>query len=906
MLSACGGGGGGGNDDPDGGNPPDPTDTEAPSLSITSPTSAASHDSDSASITLGGEASDNQGVTEVTWQCTGGCGGSGNASGTTDWSTGSIDLAEGDNTIVVTARDAAGNAGSDSITVSYEEAPPPNKPVSPITDADATPNSVDETAPAGTAVGITAHATDADEGDTVDYELTADSSGGLFRIDPQTGVVSLVNTGLDYETAQSHTITVVANSSDGSSSEADFTIEVIDNNTPMLSVAFPPDGALFNGDAITVRGTFKEASSIEVSRDTGNAIAAQLDYTTGTWAARLPVWGTAGNKVTFSVTARGGGELATATRTLRTDTLIGHMGALVFDGTQNQLIVADNQNARLVRIDMENWTQSVLSGDYVGNGESLGSIAGMVMDPTGGRVLLTDTTRNAVVAVDLDSGDREVISGAGIGTGTNLRAPAGLAMRGEDILLVDSLSQAVIEIDAASGNRTVLSGRDVGNGELPGRATAIVLTNPNDLSTAHVIDALHDRLFAIDLETGDRTVYGNTTPGTGRFGDEAQVALLDGNIFAIDTTGGKVIRVNPLDGTRLDFSDSVDDKGPYFQSLSGIVFVGDNNGGRRLLATDAIKEKVFAFDDLGNRQLTPVNAVGEGELILDGSGQIEFDPVAARLYYRDQISAIRYDNLGVLSIDAKNGNRQWLSPASSPSVQVKDFAVDRTNGRVFFTDGTSVRELESTGELPYRSSSEPDTAVGKGIAFQSAKWIFHDPDAGQSYIGDVDSNALIRVDMATGDRSPVSDEETDSPFSLSKLYGDLVVDVAGGRVLAIASDNRLFATDLATSVRSSFASEGDPLEIFFSDIALDKNQGRILVTVPYTESLAAVDLASQNRTILSSADIGSGPAFAHPYSLSLDEKNQVAYVVDMNLTSFALAAVFAVDLQSGDRVILSK
>ena len=76
-----------------------------------------------------------------------------------------------------------------------------------------------------TSVGVTALATDAD-GDTVTYSLD-DDAGGLFTIDANTGEVTVAG-NLDYETATSHTITVRATSTDGSSSTADMTINVSD------------------------------------------------------------------------------------------------------------------------------------------------------------------------------------------------------------------------------------------------------------------------------------------------------------------------------------------------------------------------------------------------------------------------------------------------------------------------------------------------------------------------------------------------------------------------------------------------------------------------------------------------------------------------------------------------------
>ena len=78
-------------------------------------------------------------------------------------------------------------------------------------------------------VGITiatAFAEDLDGTDTVSYALSNDA-GGLFEIDSVTGVVTLSG-GLDYETAISHDITVLASSTDGSTAEAIFNVAVQD------------------------------------------------------------------------------------------------------------------------------------------------------------------------------------------------------------------------------------------------------------------------------------------------------------------------------------------------------------------------------------------------------------------------------------------------------------------------------------------------------------------------------------------------------------------------------------------------------------------------------------------------------------------------------------------------------
>ena len=123
-------------------------DGTAPSITITSPTSASSYSTTSATITIGGSAADNVGVSQVTW--VNNRGGSGTASGRTSWSVSSIGLVGGSNVITVTARDAAGNQTSDTLTVNY------SAPAGPLA---LTSLTADRSAPQPTGTTITFTAT---------------------------------------------------------------------------------------------------------------------------------------------------------------------------------------------------------------------------------------------------------------------------------------------------------------------------------------------------------------------------------------------------------------------------------------------------------------------------------------------------------------------------------------------------------------------------------------------------------------------------------------------------------------------------------------------------------------------------------------------------------------------------
>ncbi|MCK5913127.1 MAG: hypothetical protein KAG12_04565, partial [Desulfuromusa sp.] len=104
-----------------------PTDIIAPTVTISSPTSAATYTTTTPVLTLSGMAADNVGVSQVSWSND--RGGSGTASGTFSWTAAGITLQSGTNVITVTGQDGAGNSGTDILTVTYSfDAPPPPPP----------------------------------------------------------------------------------------------------------------------------------------------------------------------------------------------------------------------------------------------------------------------------------------------------------------------------------------------------------------------------------------------------------------------------------------------------------------------------------------------------------------------------------------------------------------------------------------------------------------------------------------------------------------------------------------------------------------------------------------------------------------------------------------------------------
>ena len=138
--------------------------------------------------------------------------------------TGTLDFeTEPSITLTVTATSSDGSADTQAFTLGVLDV---NEQVAFNTPADADPaaNRIVENAAAGTAVGITASATDPDGGDTLTYSV----DDPRFAIDAN-GVITRSGAGmLDFQTEPTIPLTVTADSSDGSTATQAFTLSVVE------------------------------------------------------------------------------------------------------------------------------------------------------------------------------------------------------------------------------------------------------------------------------------------------------------------------------------------------------------------------------------------------------------------------------------------------------------------------------------------------------------------------------------------------------------------------------------------------------------------------------------------------------------------------------------------------------
>lgn len=345
-------------------------DTVAPTGAITSPTSAATFSTSASPLTLGGTASDNIGVTQVTWSNN--RGGSGTASGTSSWSATGIALQAGANVLTVTARDAAGNTGTATLTVTF----------------------TDSTAPAVTITSPTSGTTYSANSSPLTLGGTASDNVGVTQVTwsnnrggsgTATGTMSWSANGIVLQSG-SNMLTVTARDAAGNTKTATLTV-TYDPTAPTVSVTAPSAGATIGGtttvsatasDNVGVVGlqflldgaslgseqtgpTFSISWNSATTVNGTHTLSARARDAAGNTTVSAPVSITVSNAQSTGLVAAyafdegSGSTVADASGNNNTGTITGATwttsgrfgGALVFNGTSARVRIPDSPTLRL-------------------------------------------------------------------------------------------------------------------------------------------------------------------------------------------------------------------------------------------------------------------------------------------------------------------------------------------------------------------------------------------------------------------------------------------------------------------------------------------------------------------------------------------------------------------------------
>ena len=258
-------------------------------------------------------------------------------------------------------------------------------------------NAVDENAANGTAVGVTALASDADAtNNTITYTLD-DDAGGRFAIDGSTGVVTVADgTLLDREAAASHNITVRAASSDGSSNTQVMTINVNDVDEFDVGAITDSDATANAVDENAANGTVVGVTALASDADaTNNTITYTLDDNAG---GRFAIDGSTGVVTVADGTLLNREAAASHNITVR---------AASSDGSCNTQVMTININD-VDEFDVGAITDSDVAANAVDENAANGTVVGVTALASD-----ADATNNTITyTLDDDAGGRFAIDGS--------------------------------------------------------------------------------------------------------------------------------------------------------------------------------------------------------------------------------------------------------------------------------------------------------------------------------------------------------------------------------------------------------------------------------------------------------------------------------------------------------------
>jgi hypothetical protein len=500
------------------------------------------------------------------------------------------------------------------------------------------------------------------------------------------------------------------------------------------------------------------------------------------------------------------------------------------------------------------------------------------------------------------------------------------------LLLPDPAGDFSITIDAVAEQNTIAVELRA-HGNQPKTASTVVFNTllmnaPQDV----VLDAARDRLliptsfdtvYEFDLIADKLSVF--SALGTAALCQGISSPGLSGTLYAdIDPVSDQVILASPSKNNSLVSIDLVtrvrceldaDTGRPSGTNFSGIAI--DSGTGTAYISEEIFPSSVYSYDlSTGSMSVLTEDGVNAGTpLALLGAVGVDLPG--------DRVVAVDLSANRLVGVDLVSGDRTTLSDTNqAPRYTVRkstanpeeflvefrgDLEIDTSSRTALFVNkadpfvlGTSLvtgeRSIHSTGE------SAGGQSMVRPIGIDLA------PDQTHYYVVDEGLDGIFRVGSQSGDATLVMETGVGSGPTVVEPRG-LDIHEESGLVFYVDTYTKaLRFMDPTTGERQivSDANTGSgPLFSSPTDLAIDAGANRAFV-VDGGPEVIEVNLASGERSIVSGAGRGIGPEWTGPARIALDLNNNRLYILDSpQSTAFPDPAVYAVDMSSGDRAIVS-
>jgi len=457
---------------------------------------------------------------------------------------------------------------------------------------------------------------------------------------------------------------------------------------------------------------------------------------------------------------------------------------------------------------------------------------------------------------------------------------------------------------------------------------SVSLGRAPDLSIVEslIVDSARDRYLLADRYSGTivaigrsasfRYVVSGAGQGAGTNFDEPVGLALDADndiLYVIDRELDAVFRVDPRTGDR-----SVVSAGSIRTPAVGI---GTSLLDATDIVFDASRQTLFVVDDgrnslvaidpaSGNRTTVSDNNPIYGatmnfwnSIALDTAGNrvITATPSLDDMYGVDLTTGVR-TLVSNLARDIPNANRSFRGVTVAPARGAAYLADDFSNAVVRMDLATGVRTSITSSGLIAGLLTHP--AIGTGPELEWPTDVLYDADLDRLLVMEESwADPLIEVDEATGNRSMIIDGAVGAGINFKDPSG-IVLDPSGRS--AYVTDyiaDIIVAVDLNDGSRQLIAGSPTGRGTIATDplaIDVDSSTGELYV-VDFTEnSLYSLSVATGARRTVANQTTGTGPLLDNPIDVGIDSTARVAYVLDARAD-----ALFAVDLGSGQRRIVA-
>lgn len=638
------------------------------------------------------------------------------------------------------------------------------------------------------------------------------------------------------------------------------------DSPPAVQLDFPPPNAQFTGNALTIRGQLEasnpEATEITVSSASGS-LDALIDTGNDSWS--VADYELFAGRQHLEIIASSPGSLAGPTISLDIDTSPNTLRMTGVAEVVDEVFVCDARLQAIIRVDKVVGTRTVVSGMGRGTGPPMQVPTYLQANDT--ELLVLDQGAGSILRVNTVTGDRVEITGPGRGDGISLQQPRVFTVFDRQILVADPGLDAIVSIDLDTGNRRLLFREYVEDNPVILAPRGIVVDSSGVI---HVADEQYRAVIGIDMAIPG---FGITTGGDVGEGEPLQLPrdlqiTPDNRLLLLDLGPKAIVEIDRGSGERIRVGEGFDI--PVALGVGSTDWLVADNGEGIVWMLSKAEPRPVAVTRVG---------VGEGpslgspsDLVTVNGGWFITDSASGNLVHVDTASGRRRLEM--------SGFGRPVSIADDPdsdSLYILNAEFNRASVSIYEKGTVRVVSSPTLGTGPHLIDPR-DMLVESGriLVLESigARIVSLDPDTGERTIF-ADSGIGLGESLAGVTR-----------FTLDEVRDVLyLLDFVGGRVLQL---------DLESGLRSELL-VADP-DTVWQDIAYDRQGDRLLILNRSETLLQSWDLTGQLLTPV----VGRGELPDTPFALSVMPRSLVA-VVDSGLD-----ALFVVDLERGDRVLVSR